>query len=371
MKIGLITTYFYPRVGGAENNCFYLAKELAKKHEVHVFTSHKSEFKHYEVIDRIHVHRSREIFRFGYYAAFYPGMLFQVLNTKLDVLHVHSFGFLWHDFIILMKKIFNPKLKLVITPHGPFMALDDYSLHARFYKKIVSFLEMSINKLYDVVVQVNPSQKDWLVDCGFNENNIRYLPNGISKDLFNKVDNSDIVKKYNLKNKIVLSFVGRLQEYKGIDQVIKILPKLNKKAVFIVFGFGEDRQRLSYISRKLKIEDRIIFLHGNDMVRNKVLKSSDIFLFPSRWEAFGIVVLEAMAFGNSVVSSRTEGGKFLVKENVNGFLFDFGNLNELESKLKLLIKNKGLKIKISKNNIKKSKEFLWENIAKDLEKLYR
>lgn len=370
MKIGFISTYFYPVKGGAENNCFYLAKELGKKHEVHVFTSHKGEFKHYEVIEGIHVHRSREIFRFGYYAAFYPGMLFQVLNTKLDVLHVHSFGFLWHDLIVLMKKLFNPKLKLIITPHGPFMALDNYPLYAKIYKKVVNFLEFNLNKIYSVVIQVNPSQKDWLVNYGFKENNIRYLPNGISKQLFSKVNNYDIVKKYNLKNKIVLSFVGRLQEYKGLDQVIRVLPKLDKNIVFVIFGFGNDKQRLFNIAKQFKVDNRIVFIHGNDLIRNKVLKSSDIFVFPSKWEAFGLVVLEAMAFGNAIVSSRTEGGKFLVKENVNGFLFDFGNLDELESKLKLLIKNKNLRSKISKNNIKKSKEFLWENIAKDLEEIY-
>src|SRR3989344_8615124 len=101
MRIGFISTYFYPVKGGAENNCFYLARELAKKHEVHVFTSYNDNLKPYEIIEGIHVHRSKELFRFGYYAAFYPGMLVDIMNIDLDVLHVHSFGFLWQGLIVL------------------------------------------------------------------------------------------------------------------------------------------------------------------------------------------------------------------------------------------------------------------------------
>ncbi|MEK6955628.1 MAG: glycosyltransferase family 4 protein [Nanoarchaeota archaeon] len=370
MRIGFISTYFYPIKGGAENNCFYLARELAKNNEVHVFTSHKGDLKPYEIIDNIHVHRSRQFFRFGYYLAFYPGMFYQVLKIDLDVLHVHSYGFLWHDFIILVKKLFNKKLKLVITPHGPFMALDSYSFHARIFKKLVKPVVKLTNGIYDKVLQVNPSQKSWLVDEGFKSSNIVYLPNGIPKSIFNKVDNSKFVKDNNLKNKIVISYVGRLQEYKGIDQVIKVLPKLPKNVVFIIFGKGEDKDRLESLVKDLKLNDRVLFSGGSDEVKYDVLKSSNIYAFPSKWEAFGITILEAMAFGNSIVSSKTEGGKFLIKDNINGFLFDFNNLEQLENKLNLLINNKSLRNKISKNNIKKSKEFLWENIAKDLLKIY-
>ena len=370
MKIGFITTYFYPHIGGAENNCFYLSRELAKIHEVHVFTSHKGQHKYHESIEGIHIHRSREIFRFGYYAAFYPGMLLQVLNTKLDVLHVHSYGFLWHDIIVSIKKIFNPKLKLVITPHGPFMALDNYPFHARVYRNIVNFIEYPVNNIYDIIFQVNPFQKEWLVNHGFQENKIKYLPNGISKELFEKIDNSDFTKKYKLRNKIVMSFIGRLQRYKGVDQAIRVLNKLPQNVVLFVLGSGEDKERLVKLVSDSRLNNRVFFLNGNNILRNKLLKSSDVLIFPSKWEAFGIVILEAMAFGKAIISTMTEGGKFLVEDGKNGFLFNFGNLTELEEKLNLVINNRKLRDKIRINNIKKSKEFLWENIVNELERSY-
>ena len=94
MKIAFVTTYFYPVLGGAESNCFYLAKELAKRHEVHVFTSGNGLLKEEEVFENMHIHRSKTLFRIGYYGAFYPSLLFKLVKEEFDIVHVHSFGFL-------------------------------------------------------------------------------------------------------------------------------------------------------------------------------------------------------------------------------------------------------------------------------------
>jgi glycosyltransferase involved in cell wall biosynthesis len=54
-----------------------------------------------------------------------------------------------------------------------------------------------------------------------------------------------------------------------------------------------------------------------------MLDISEIFVFPSEWEAFGIVLLEAMAYKNSIISTKTEGGSYLIKPGENGYLYDF------------------------------------------------
>ena len=199
------------------------------------------------------------------------------------------------------------------------------------------------------------------------------MPNGINKDSFEKIDNKDFIKKYNLKNKFVVSYLGRIQKYKGLEQVIKVLPRLNKNVVFLVMGKDSgDLSRLKTLSNNLKIRERIIFtseLSDDDVIKG--LSVSKIFILSSEWEAFGISILQAMAQGNAIISTRTEGGRFLIKENENGFLFDYNNLDELKSKLNLLIKNKNSLNKIGKNNIKKAKKFLWNNISENLEKVYK
>ncbi len=376
MKIGFISTYFYPVIGGAENNCFYLARELAKRYEVHVFTSDRKnneKFKEYEVINNIHVHRCKTWFRYRYYFAFYPSIISKILRKDLDILHVHSLGFFMHDFCVIFKKLFS-KTKIVNTPHGPPMTLKNYNFIAKFYRFVIVNFEKLINKLYDLVIQVNPSQKKWMVDYGINKNKIEFIPNGISKELFKKENTNDLIKKYKLNNKLVISYLGRLEKYKGIDNLIEAFNKISNKNKLKLVIIGQDlgdKKRLMELVKKYKLNNYIIFTgRVNEKLKLKLLNLSKIFILPSEWEAFGISILEAMAKGNSIISTKTEGGLFLVKEGVNGYLYDFGDVSMLRNKIQLLIKNKKLRYKIGLNNIKKAKEFLWEDITMKLEEKY-
>ena len=102
----------------------------------------------------------------------------------------------------------------------------------------------------------------------------------------------------------------------------------------------------------------------------QIWDSSEIFILPSKWEAFGIALLEAMARGNAIISSETEGGKFLVRKE-NGFTYEFGNIKQLKEKLSMLIKNTKLRKKMQLANQKKAQDFLWPKIAKQTEELYK
>lgn len=378
MKIGFLITYFYPVTGGAENNCYYLARELAKKHEVHVFCSGNEDSD--EKIDGINVHRSKEIFRAKYYLGFYPSIVRKMQEYPLDVLHVHGFGFIQHDIAIARLKKANPSLKIVCTPHGPFMALKKYNLLGNIYKAAyMPFLKRSLKKC-NVVIRVNPYQSKWMKrDYGIPAHKIKYLPNGISKSSFKKLPGAyknKVYKKYHLQGKFILAYVGRIQRYKGLDQVISVLPELKKMMPDILFlAIGKDvgdQKRLEQLAEKSRVRENVLFAGPvSEDEKLALLDLSKIFVFPSEWEAFGIVVLEAMARGKAIVSSRTEGGRYLIKEGHNGFLFDYQNKKELLHKLMLLLQKDRLLRAIKTNNIRKSKQFLWENISKDLEKIYR
>ena len=368
MKLGFLTTYFYPVAGGAENNCFYLAKELSKKHEVHVFTSDRKAGKIFpkeEIVHNLHIHRFRTIFRYRYYLACYPGIISAIAKAELDILHVHSLGFLQHDIAILLKKL-KGKTKLVITPHGPFMALPYYPLHQRIIRGIITTMEKPVNRLYDAAIQVNPSQSEWLKNLGFKEEKIHFIPNGVPKEAFKQAPQ---LKKY--KNKIIITYLGRIQGYKGLDQVIKILPNF-PKALFIAMGDDAgDKERLEKLAKELNVSNQVIFTGKvSEQEKLQYLDSSEIFILPSQWEAFGIVILEAMARGNSIISTTTEGGKFLIQKE-NGFTYDFGDTAKLKECLATLINNPKLRASMGKANITRAKDFLWSKIAKQLESLYQ
>lgn len=369
MKIGFLIRNFYPQTGGAENNCYYLARELAEKHKVHVFCSGERDSE--EVIDKIRIHRCKRIFSIKYYLTFYPSLTKKLKKYNLDILHVHGLGFIQNDLAI-SKLNKNKKIKIVCTPHGPFMALKDYNIFGKIFKKIYTKIVKKAIKRYDNFIQVNPFQYRWMKkEYNIPERKVRFLPNGIPKETFRKVKK---LEKYNLKNKFIITYLGRIQRYKGLEQVIKSLPEIKKVEPGILFvAMGKDvgdKNRLKKLAKKLKVEENILFL-GIVSEKKKLafLDKSEIFIFPSEWEAFGIVMLEAMARKNAIISTRTEGGKYLIKEG-NGFLFDYNNVKKLTSHLRKLVKSKRLRKEIQKNNYKKSKNFLWSKIALDLEKIY-
>ena len=378
MKIGFMANYFYPATGGMEELTFNIAKELVKNgHEVHVFTSDRKDnqiFAKEETVEGVQIHRSTLYFNYKYYLKFNPNLAFHHLKYKLDVLHVQSFGFFFQDIAVILRKIFT-KTKLINTPHGPFMALDKYPLSQTIFKKCYETFEYPINSLYDTVIQVNPEQYKWMNKLGIKK--IKFIPNSIPESIFKKVSTKTFQQKYNLKDKFIISYLGRVQKYKGLEQVIKTLPDLIKIQPNIIFlGIGgevdNEIQRLKTIAKELKVENHLI-LTGRISEEEKLqaLDLTEIFILPSEWEAFGIVLIEAMARGCALVSTRTEGGNFVIQEGKQGYLFSYQNRKELTEKLTKLISNKSELIEIQKNNLKESKKYSITLAIKEYEKNYK
>ena len=127
---------------------------------------------------------------------------------------------------------------------------------------------------------------------------------------------------------------------------------------------------LQKLSKELNVEQNVYFTEVSDEEKLQGLNASEIFIFPSEWEAFGIVLLEAMSQKNAIISTTTEGGSFLITKD-NGFLYKYQDINDLKERLETLLSNKKLREQMQETNYKKAKEFTWEKIAKDLEQLYK
>ena len=381
MKIGYLVTYFYPFGDGMENNCLSSAKEMVKRgHEVHVFTSDRRDGKvlkkKEDVYQGIKIHRSKTFFRYGHYLDFSPGVVLDAFKYDLDILHVHAFGFPLYDFIVILKKLFSRKIGLVNTPHGPFMALKKYPLWQKIFREVYAFFEYFVNGMYDAVIQVNDDQKKWMVKAGVKKKKIAFVPNTIPEDAFKKIESKDFVKKYKLNEKLVICNLGRVMKYKGLDQVIRVMPLIVKKYPNVVLiSMGRDKDNFTEycknLAKKLKVEKNIRFLgevDEDDKLRG--LDVADIFVLPSEWEAFGIVTLEAMARKTAVVSTDTEGSKYLIKPD-NGILYKWNDLINLRKALMKLIENEKLRKNMAKKNYEKSFKFKEDIVAKEyLEKLY-
>ncbi|MBU2637819.1 MAG: glycosyltransferase family 4 protein [Nanoarchaeota archaeon] len=375
MKIGFLLSSFHPFTGGREILTLNFAKELAKRgHEVHVFTSLAKDLKKEEVVHGVHIHRSRTWLKYKYYLEFNPGWIWNSLKHRLDIFQVQSFGFVFADIAAVLKRMFS-KAVVLNSPMGPFMALEKYNWWQTILKKVYTVLEWPVNRLYTKVIAINPGQWRWMVNCGVRKADIIFIPPSVESYLFAQYNKKPFVDKYNLKGKFVISYIGRIQKYKGLDQVITVLPEILKKHKNIVFlAMGKDAddvERLNRMAKDLDVENNVIFT-GPVSEEEKIqgLDVSNIFVFPSEWEAFGIVLVEAFARGNAVISTKTEGGKYLVKEGVNGFLYDYKDTKALEKHILKLIEDDKLRKTIISNNIKKAHGFSTEKVTDELERLY-
>jgi glycosyltransferase involved in cell wall biosynthesis len=376
LNIGYLIPNFYPYEGGAEANCLALAKAMVLKgHQVKVFTSdsnHK-DWAAFEIYEGIEIHRSRKLNN-QYYLGYYPGLLNKLLTSKLDILHVHGLGFIWHDYCLLLKKFINPKLKIINTPHGPFMANEQYSVPKKILKWLFTNIQKTyVNGLYRIFFEVNPLQEKWLKDYGINKDKIVYLPNGIPSGYADIEIDENISKELKLNKKFVVTFIGRFEKYKGLQDLFSVIARitpLHKNIKLVAMGYpGAYLPELKALIIEKKLENFIDILEKPEIGKVKqILKVSKIFVLPSSWEAFGITILEAMSFGNAILSSRTEGGEFLIKENENGYIFDFGDTNELYNYLTKLIDDRKLLTTISENNLIKAKDFTWDKISLDYQK---
>ncbi len=381
LKIGYLLPYFHPFKDGTENNCLYLATEMVKLgHEVHVFTSDRRDDvvldKKYEIYNGIHIHRNKVLWRYKYYLELNLEIIKTAFKHKdLDILHIHSFGFMMHDTILILKKLFRHKTAIINTPHGPFMSLDSYPLWQKALKTIFTKLEYPINKLYDGVIQVNTEQYSWIIRSGVKRENIHFVPDGIPEERFKKVDNKEFIKKHGLGGKFIICNLGRVLEYKGQDKIIQALPGIVREHSNVLFlQMGKDHGWTEYcldLARRLGVEKHVKFLgmvDEDDKLRG--LDAADIFVLSSEWEAFGIVTLEAMARKTAVVVSDCEGSLFLVKPE-NGILYRWTDINALKEAIIKLIEDKKLRESMAKVNYKKAIDLTNENIARNyLEPLY-
>jgi glycosyltransferase involved in cell wall biosynthesis len=385
LKVAFISPYFYPLRGGTENNCLNMALQTAKAgHEVTVFTSDRRRKtklqRKNEDYHGIKIRRLTRLLFSQYYLSFLPSLPHNLLLNKYDVIHTHIPGVMWTDFAIFLKRLFSRKTLFINTPHDPFMSKGSYGFFQSALRRLYRpFLRFYYRRLYDYVIAVNPNQHQWIMaEYRVAPERIIYVPNGIDESMLKPVEvDPQLRKQYEINDQIVITMVARYHEYKGYQNVLQALTKIrNKRQLNFVFvGIGEDTGMLSRLQNYVldhKLHDYVQLLASpNDQVRDQFLEMSEIFILASRVEAFGIAILEAMAKGNAIITTNTEGGKFLVGPE-NGLLYDFEDVDKLAEHISKLLTDANHRQQMIETNQKFAARHTWDQIftpyAKLLEK---
>ena len=188
------------------------------------------------------------------------------------------------------------------------------------------------------------------------------IENGID---FTKFKDSDKYryetrKKLNIKdNEIVIGVVGRLSEQKDPITMIKAFKEVyeeNKNVKMLFVGSGNLEDNIKKFAEDNNILDKVIITGWVDEVE-KFIPAFDIAVLPSKWEGFGLVLIEYMACNKPIVASNVGGISNIINDNINGLLVNKSDCKELAKKIVFLINNRQVVKKIIKNNNEYRKQY--------------
>jgi len=370
MKITFVTPFFYPVMGGAENHVFYLAQELIKKgHEVEVFTSdldRKGKIKESEETHQgIKIRRFKTWFRIGDFGSFFPGIFKAIKESDSDIIHMHCYR---HPF---NSAAFSTKKPVILTPHYPNYPKE---LRKKYINLLIALFDRLIGKPVlkrcNKILVITEIEREWLKEkFHVPQEKIILLPNGIPHSYLKKRNPATFKKKFNLSNKPIILCLSRLHKSKGFDRVVMAAGNF-PQARFVLAGIdGGFRAELETLVKQLNLSNVSFTGELTEEEKLQAYAAATIFIHPSHFEGFGIVVLEAFSQETCVLSSNKGGLPWVVGDA--GLTFEDNNLNDLKEKINLLLKDKKLREKLAIKGRKRVEQFTWEKLGAQLEEIYK
>ena len=369
-RILMFNHEFPPIGGGGGQVSYFLGRHFAAAgHEVHLITSQFRDCPRMEVVDDIHVHRVRalrknpnvcavhEMFTYAISSSIY-GLKF-AKTFRPDIVQVF-FGIPAGGGAYLLQKYNN-------VPYVVFLGGRDVprpNPDPPYYRWLYRVLKPIIRSIWDNAAMV-VSCSDGLRDLAYETDSnvkIEVIPDGVNLETFQPVQRDTNPKKIRILS------IGRLIPRKGFQFLIQALPHVNENTEcefeIEIVGDGPYQEELIKLAENLNV---ISQLHFSGSVPYSDLPhkyyEADVFILPSLAEGMPLVVLEAMGTGLPIIASRVQGIEELVAENVNGALFNPGDVEELANCLIRLINDGEMRVEMGKRSTEKVVPFDWKNIA--------
>ncbi len=245
-------------------------------------------------------------------------ILLYVIKNKIDIVHTHL---IQASILGRFVAFIVPGVKCVTTRH-----------YARSKKdhRLINRFEDFTERYCHAIICISKYVRNHLIKIGIKKSKLHVIYNGIDINLFNLVilDN-----EYDS----IIGTIGRLDKQKGVDILIKSFRKVLIKYPDVkleIIGDGPQKDQLIQLVLELKLENQVTFygkMAPKD-VRKKICRWK-AFVLASRWEAFGIVIVEANAIGLPVIATNVEAIPELIRDSVNGYLVAPENVTELSEKI--------------------------------------
>jgi len=248
-------------------------------------------------------------------------------------------------------------------------------------------VEREIMGYADGIIAPSPWEKKQMVKgYGAEPSKIRVIPCGVDLNLFQPIPAGSAKRSLGLCRKKFVLFVGRIDAVKGIDNLIRAIHHLSlpgqsgPEVRLIVIGGELDADprtqnremlKLRRLVARLNLEERVAFWGSQ---RQDLLpyfySAAEALVLPSRYESFGMVVLEAMACGAAVIASRVGGLPYTVENGRTGFLIPEGDWQLLAARIREVIQKPALKKKLAQAAMSKVRQFSWSEITQKVLSFY-
>ena len=295
----------------------------------------------------------------------YPGLAKVVKQIRPDIIHIEEehYSLVTHQAIRLAKR-YNAKCM--------FVSLQNIY---KVYPFPFSWIERYNLENADYAVAASEEIRDILARKGFGKDRLSVVPYGVDHLIYCRIEMPELKPKLRLDN-YTIGYVGRLVNEKGVMDLLGAVSKLKRKVNFLLVGDGELRHKITIEGRRLGISEQIRIVDTIPSFQvPEYLNCMDCLVLPSRttrkWkEQFGRVLIEAMACEVPVIGS--DSGEIPNVIGDCGLIFREGDVDDLSSKLELLINDYDLRVELARKGRQRVlNNFTQEKVAKETYKIYQ
>ncbi len=373
----LFCNYEYPPLGGGGGVATaILARELAKRHEVTVLTSHGLGLPLHSVEDGVHVERVPVRFRRQQAAANLLSLLAFVplgIRAGQALLATHRFDVINTHFVLPSGPVGDALARRgaipnVLSLHGGDL-YDPSKLLSPHRHPLLRVWIRRLLRRADLVVGQSSNTLDNLRRFYAPELAGVRIPLAIGRPAAGVAARAD----YGLgDDEALLITVGRLVARKAVDQLVAMMEAFeDKKVRLLVVGSGPRERPLKTEAARRQLSEKILFLgYVAEDEKARLLRMSDVYVSTSQHEGFGLVFLEAMACGLPVVCYDHGGQTDFLCDGETGFVVPLNDLALFTRQVALLLGEPQLRRALGAHNARRAEDFSGEKCALEYERVF-
>lgn len=383
MRVLMLSWEYPPKsIGGLAQHVYDLTNALAENGvDVHLITSGGQGAPEFEKVRGVKVYRV-EPYQISspdfvtWVAQFNVALLERAMSIypnlgEIHILHAHD----WLVAYAARALKHALKIPLITTIHATEYGRN-HGLHNDTQKHISDIEWWLAYEAWKVICCSHYMERELRHVFQIPQDKIKVIPNGVDITSFKVRDTNVQRSDYAAPDEKIVFYVGRLVREKGVQVLLDAAPEIlahHPQTKFVIAGKGPFMDALKRQAMLSGIANRVYFTgYINDAVRNNLYHWADAAVFPSLYEPFGIVALEAMAARTPVVVSDCGGLGEIVNHGVDGLKAYTGDSHSLAQNILALLKQSQLGMKLRENAYKRVlDEFNWGKIAWQTNLVYR